>query len=276
MSNTTKYKQSVAYWCLADSEWQWNIEQICQAAKQLGLASVELAPPETFPTLRKHGLKCALCFNGMPGAPFVKGLNNAKYHEQIITQTKQAIDLAAEYEFPNVIAFTGYKWRDAEDPASGEISAEECFKNCVEGLAELSKHAAAKGVTICLEHLNTRDGSHPMKGHSGYQGDNVDFCADIVRKVNSPSVRLLFDFYHVQVMHGDLIRRYKALQDVIGHLHTAGCPGRNELNDRQEIHYAGVAAAIRESGYSGYIGHEFIPIDDPMKGLSSAVKLFSD
>jgi hydroxypyruvate isomerase len=275
MSNAQKFKQSVAYWCLADSDWQWSTDKICQTANQLGLQSVELAPPETYPALRKHNLSCALCFNGMPGAPFAKGLNNLGYHEEVITRTKESIDLAAEYGFPNVIAFTGYKWKDAGDPTSGEISLDDCFKNCVQGLSELSTYAAAKNVTICLEHLNSRDGSHPMKGHPGYQGDSIDFCADIIRAVNSPSVRLLFDVYHVQVMHGDIIRRLRAHRDVIGHIHTAGCPGRNEFDDRQEIHYPGVVAAIRDIGYHGYIGHEFIPTEEPAQSLATAMQVFS-
>lgn len=274
MSNQRKFKQSVAYWCLADSDWEWNTEQICETANQLGLESVELAPPHTYPALRKHNLTCALCFNGMPGAPFVKGLNNLSYHEEIIARTKESIDLAAEYGFANVIAFTGYKWRNAEDPTSGEITLEDCMNNCVRGLSELSTYAAAKHVNICLEHLNSRDGSHPMKGHPGYQGDNVEFCAQIVRNVNSPSVRLLFDVYHVQVMHGDIIRRLKAHSDVIGHIHTAGCPGRNEFDNRQEIHYPGVVAAIRDIGYNGFVGHEFIPTNDPVNSLQTAIKVF--
>jgi len=260
------YKQSVAYWCLADTEWNWSAEQICQAAVALGIQGLELPPPEIFPLLKKYNLESSLGANGMPGAPFVKGLNNLDYHEEIITRTKSAIDLASEYGFPNVIAFTGY---------GGEISRDECMTNCVIGLRQLGDYAAAKNVTICLEHLNSRVSSHPMKGHPGYQGDDVDFCAAIIREVNLPSVRLLFDFYHVQVMHGDIITRLKANQDVIGHLHTAGCPGRGELDDSQELNYAPIVKAIQEIGYSGYVGHEFIPTRDPMDGLKEAVRLFS-
>lgn len=274
MSNQQKFRQSVGYWCLADTEWGWDAEKICSTAKNLGIESVELAPADAYSTLRKHGLTCALCFNGMPGAPFVKGLNNPAYHEEIIARTKQSIDVAADYGFPNVIAFTGYKWRNAEDPASGEWPLADCFQNCVRGLSEIGAYAGRKNVTICLEHLNTRDGSHPMKGHPGYQGDDVDFCAEIVRKVDSPTVRLLFDFYHVQVMHGDLIRRYRAHHDVIGHVHTAGCPGRNDLDDTQEIHYPGIVAVLRQSGYTGFVGHEFIPTSDPVQALKAAVQMF--
>jgi len=275
MSKSTSFKQSLAYWCLANTEWEWNADQICQLAMDLGIEGVELAPPEIFPLLKKYNLQCSLSSNCMPGEPFAKGLNNLKYHEEVIAKTRQSIDLCAEYEFPNVIAFTGYKWRNAEDPASGEITRGECVDNCVKGLSDLSAHAAAKGITLCLEHLNSRDGSHPMKGHPGYQGDDLDLCSEIVRKVNSPSVRLLFDFYHVQVMHGDVIRRLKQHQDIIGHLHTAGCPGRNELDDRQEIHYPGIVAAIRDIGYTGYVGHEFIPTGEPSTGFAAAVEIFN-
>lgn len=268
-------KQSIAYWCLADTEWRWSAEEICQLAVNIGVESVELAPPEVFPLLKKHNLQCALAFNGMPGAAFVKGLNNLEYHDEVIARTKQSIDLCGDYSFPNVIAFTGYKWRNAEDTGSGEISLSECMHNCIKGLSALAPYADSKGVTICLEHLNSRDDSHPMKGHPGYQGDNIEVCAEIVRRVNSPSVRLLFDVYHVQIMHGDVIRRLRAYKDVIGHVHTAGCPGRNEFDDKQEIHYPGIVTALREIGYSKYIGHEFIPVGEPKEAFARAVKLFN-
>ncbi len=274
MSNQPNFRQSIAYWCLADTEWTWDAEKICSTVKDLGIEGVELAPVEAYPVIKKHGLTCALCFNGMPGAPFVKGLNNLAYHEEIIARTKESIDIAADHGFPNVIAFTGYKWRNAEDPTSGEWPLAECFENCVRGLTELGSYAGPKNVTICLEHLNTRDGSHPMKGHPGYQGEDIDFCAEIVRNVDSPSVRLLFDFYHVQLMHGDLIRRFRSHKDVIGHVHTAGCPGRNEFNDNQEIHYPGVVTALQQSGYKGFVGHEFIPTGDPVGAFRSAIEMF--
>ena len=269
------FKQSLAYWCLADTEWTWNAEQICQTAVELGVAAVELAPPEAYPVIEKYKLKSALCFNGMPGAPFVKGLNNLSYHEEIFSRTKQSINTASGYGFPNVIAFTGYKWRNAEDPTSGEIPLQDCITNCVEGLSELASYAAKKNVTLCLEHLNSRVSSHPMKGHPGYQGDNLDVCAEIIRNVNSSNVKLLFDVYHVQVMHGDIITRLNANKDIIGHIHTAGCPGRNELNNNQEINYPPIVKAIRETDYSGYIGHEFIPAGEAIAGFKEAVELFN-
>ena len=209
----------------------------------------------------------------MPDPPFVKGVNNTRYHEEVIARTKRSIDQAADFGIPNVIAFTGFKWRDAENPKSGAIPLAEGAANAVKALSEIGKHAAAKKVTICLEQLNTRDNSHPMKGHPGYQGDDIDYCADIIKRVGNPHVKLLFDIYHVQIMHGDVIRRLRQYRDVIGHVHTAGAPGRGELDDRQEINYPAVMRALLEIGYKGYVGQEFIPVRDPLAGLTQAVSV---
>ena len=234
---------------------------------------MELVPPELWTTLRKYGLQSALAPNGMPDPAFRKGVNNPRYHEEVITRTKLAIDQAADFGIPNVIAFTGYKWHDSDDPTSGIISLEEGAVHSVKALAELGKYAAQKNVTVCLEQLNTRDNSHPMKGHPGYQGDNLDYCANLVKDVHSPQVKLLFDIYHVDIMNGDVIRRLRQYHDIIGHVHTAGNPGRGELDDRQEINYPAVMRALLELGYAGYVGQEFIPRRDPLVGLWQAVSL---
>jgi len=266
-------KQSIVYWCFNVAGEKWGIEKICQVAKQLGCLSVELAPPETWPVIKKHGLTSAIVPNGMPGAPFVKGFNNPRYHEEVIARTTEAIDAAAEAGFPAVIAFTGFKWRDAEDPTSGEISREEGADNCVAGFKKIVGHAEKKGVTICLEHLNTRDDTHPMKGHPGYQGDDIDEVAQIVRRVGSDRLKLLFDIYHVQIMNGDVIRRIGEYPELIGHVHTAGNPGRGELDDQQEIAYPAIMRKLIEVGYRGFVGQEFIPTRDPLAGLEQAVRL---
>ena len=268
-----RIKQSLVHWCYNIAGDKWSTERMCEVAKELGCTSIELAPREEWPTLKKHGLICALATNGMPGAFFMKGFNNPRYHDELIARTIESIDACAAAGFPAVIAFTGYKWRDADDPTSGEITADEGAANCVKGLTQIAGHAEKKGVTICLEHLNTRDGSHPMKGHPGYQGDDVDYVAGIVRKVGSPRVKLLFDFYHVQVMHGDLMRRVDECKDVIGHIHTAGCPGRGELDDNQEINFPPLMRKLLDIGYTGYVGQEFIPTRDALSGLKQAVAL---
>jgi sugar phosphate isomerase/epimerase len=268
-----RIKQSIVYWCFNVAGEKWDIETMCQVAKDLGVSSIELAPPETWPAIKKHGLTSAIVPNGMPGAPFMKGLNNPRYHEEVIARTTEMIDAAAEAGFPAVIAFTGYKWQDADDPTSGEISLEEGADHCVKALKELVPRAEQKGVTICLEHLNTRDDTHPMKGHPGYQGDDVDYVAGILRRVGSERAKMLFDIYHVQIMNGDVIRRIEQCQDVIGHVHTAGNPGRAELDDTQEILYPPIMRKLLEVGYTGYVGQEFIPTRDPLAGLREAVEL---
>jgi len=268
-----RIKQSVVAWCFELFGEKWSMDTICRVAQDLGCVSVELAPPEAWPTIKKHGLTCAIAPNGMPGAPFMKGLNNPKYQEEVIARTSAMIEKAAEAGFPSVIAFTGFKWRDAEDPKSGEISLEEGADNCVKGLKQLCALGEKKGVTICIEHLNTRDDSHPSKGHPGYQGDDIDYVANIVRRVGSDRAKVLFDIYHVQIMNGDVIRRIEQCKDVIGHIHTAGNPGRGELDDTQELRYPAIMRKLVEIGYQGYVGQEFIPTRDPLAGLREAVAL---
>ncbi len=268
-----RIQQSIVFWCFNVGGDKWDIEKTCQVATSLGCKSIEICGPETWPTLKKHGLTCAIAPNGMPGAPFMKGFNNKKYHDEVITTTSKMIEDCAVAGYPAVIGFTGYKWRDAEDPKSGEISLEEGADNCVAGLKKIAALAEKKGVTLCLEHLNTRDDSHPMKGHPGYQGDDIDYVANIVRRVGSPRIKVLFDIYHVQIMNGDIIRRIEQCKDVIGHVHTAGNPGRAELDNNQEINYPPIMRKLLEIGYKGFVGQEFIPTRDALTGLREAVKL---
>jgi hydroxypyruvate isomerase len=268
-----RINQSIVFWCFNIAGEKWDIEKTCQVAKGLGCKSVEIVEPEHWGVLKNYGLVCAIAPNGMPGAPFMKGFNNPKYHDEVITRTKKVIDACSDAGFPSVIAFTGFKWRDAEDPTSGEISREEGADNCVAGLKKIIGYAEKKNVNICVEHLNTRDSSHPMKGHPGYQGDDLDYVAGILRRVDSPRMKLLFDCYHVQIMNGDVIRRLGEIKDILGHVHTAGNPGRGELDENQEIQYPPIMRKLLELGYTGYVGQEFIPTRDPLAGLQQAVRL---
>jgi hydroxypyruvate isomerase len=259
----------LAYWCLHDTESRWDIHRICETACKLGCRAVELVPLEEWDIVRSYGLTMALAHNGMPDPVFVKGLNNLRYQEEVVARTKARIDRCAEAGVPNVIAFTGYKWRDADDPESGEISRQEATLNVVRGLGELAQYGAVRGVNVCLEHLNTRDDSDPMKGHPGYHGDDLDWCAEMAREARA---KLLFDVYHVAVMHGDVMRRIRRYGDVIGHVHVAGVPGRGELDERQEMNYPAVMRTLLEVGYGGYVGQEFIPTRDPGEALRQAVE----
>jgi hydroxypyruvate isomerase len=266
-----RIKHSIAFWCFNSAGEKWDIEKTCQVAKNLGCVSIELLGPEHWKTLKEHGLTCAMAPNGMPGAPFMKGVNNPRYHDEVIARTKATIDHCVEAGFPGVIAFTGYQWNDADDPKSGLIPRDTAERNCVKALKTLAIHAERKKINVCLEHLNTRDDSHPMKGHPGYQGDDLDWVAGILRRIGSPRVKLLFDVYHVQIMHGDIIRRLEQCKDLLGHIHTAGNPGRAELDGNQEIQYTAVMKKLVDLKYSSYVGHEFIPTRNPLAGLREAV-----
>lgn len=253
---------------------EWDLDTLCKVARGFGCSSVELVGPEDWSTLAKYGLSCAISPNGMPGEPYVKGLNNPAYQAEVIATTRKVVEDAAEapIDVPAVIAFTGFEYRDVNDPMSGVIPLDEGADNTVEGLKELARIAEPLGVEIHLEHLNSRVTGDNFRGHPGYQGDDIDYCADIIRRVGSPNVKLLFDIYHVQIMNGDIIRRIRSYgTDLIGHIHTAGNPGRAELDGDQEINYAPIMRALLEIGYAGYVGHEFIPTRDPREGLREAV-----
>lgn len=265
-----RIRQSIVFWCFNSAGEKWDIDRTCQVARQLGCVSVEICEPKTWPTLRRYGLTCAIAPNG---GGFKKGFNNPAYRQELVTRTRGVIDSCAAAGVPNVISFVGYKWRNADDPTSGEIPLEEGIENCIVGLKEVAGYAERKGVTICVEHLNSRDHSHPMKGHFGYQGDDLDRVAEIIRRVGSPRVKLLFDIYHVQIMHGDLLRRLEQNKDILGHIHTAGNPGRGELDEHQEINYPPLMKKLLDMGYTGYVGQEFIPTRAPLEGLRQAVRL---
>ncbi|MBM3881335.1 MAG: TIM barrel protein [Verrucomicrobia bacterium] len=267
-----RIKHSIVHWCFETAGEKWTVEQTCQVAKELGCLSVELVAAEHYPTLQRHGLKCAIGQIDMnPDPPFVYGFNNPAHGPRVMKATREAIDAAAAFGVPSVICFTGYSAKDPARPNGAHWSKEQGAKNCVQGFKQIVGYAEQKGVTLCLEMLNTREDTHPMKGHPGYQGDHTDYCIDIVKRVGSPRLKLLFDVYHVQIMDGDVIRRIRQHKDYLGHVHTAGNPGRGELDDRQEINYPPIMRALVEVGYGGYVGHEFIPTRDPRQGLREAV-----
>ena len=259
--NNGRLKQSVVSWCFAN---HWSLEETCKHAKNLGCGSVELVSSKNWNILKKYGLTCAIAPIEVEGPPFIKGFNNPAYHEMLLEVTRKSIDDSADFGCPNVIAFTGF---------SEKFSREEGAKNCVSGFKKIAGYAEKKGVNVCLEMLNSRVGDHPDKGHPGYQGDHVDYCMDILRAVGSSRLKLLFDIYHVQIMDGDVIRRIKDCGEMIGHIHTAGNPGRGELHLDQELNYRPIMKALVDINYQGFIGQEFIPTGDPLEGLSRAVKL---
>jgi hydroxypyruvate isomerase len=235
---------------------------LARLCKEIGLVAMEGIDAKDYPQVRELGLEISLV--GSHG--FARGPFNPAHHEEVIQSLRDGIDLAVASGSKRVITFTGMR-----EPG---ISDEEGADHCVDCWKRVIRDAESKQVTICLEHLNTRDDTHPMKGHPGYFGDDVDFCVDLIRRVGSPNFKLLFDIYHVQLMNGDVIRRIRQYKEYIAHYHTAGAPGRGELDETQEINYPAVMRAILETGYEGYVAQEFIPTwDDRALALRHAAQV---
>ncbi len=265
------FRHSLVWWCYHSFGQKWSTTEMIAAAKKLGCASIELAEPEHWPALAGAGLTCAIAGNGYPKTGFVYGLNNPRHAAEVVSATARRIEECAAAKVPSVISFVGNELTDPDDPASAKIPRDASARETAKNLKELARAAEKHGVTVCVEHLNSRDGSHPMAGHPGYLGDDLDELLGILRSVGSPRVKLLFDIYHVQIMHGDLCRRIASCAELIGHVHTAGVPGRHELDAAQEINYPAVMSQLKRSGYAGYVGHEFIPTRDALAGLAEAV-----
>jgi hydroxypyruvate isomerase len=266
-----RVKQALTKWCLHDLGPKWSVEKICQIAVDLGVPAIEVVSPEDFPMLRKYGLVSALTTSHM----FVRGMNNPLHWDECLSRLGAAIDANAEAGYRNVVTFTGFADTTVPGPGARKgslVTREEGIRNCVEGYRKIVGHAERKNVTLCLEPLNSRDGAD-MKGHPGYQGDRLDFCLEVIDKVGSPALKLLFDIYHVQIMDGDLIRRIGGLQGKIGHVQVAGVPGRAEIGAEQEINFPPVMRALLDIGYDGHVGLEFISAGDPLRSLVEAVAL---
>jgi hydroxypyruvate isomerase len=260
---TGRIKPSLVYWCL-EPYWK-DIAEMAEVAKRLGCGSIELVDPKYFPQLRDNGLVCAIVPIDMgEGAPYIRGFNNPRHHNEVIEATRRAIDQCAAFGYERVITFTGMSDGIADDTGA---------RNCVEGYKRIVRYAESKGIVLCLEMLNTREDSHPMKGHPGYQGNHTEYCIDIIQRVGSSNLKLLFDVYHVQIMDGDVIRRINQHKDYIGHVHIAGNPGRHELDENQEISAKAIMRALVNAGYEGYVGLEFMPTRDPYTSFAEAVAL---
>ena len=254
-----RIRQSIMGWCFNPMPTM----ELAKHCKEIGLVAMEGIDSKHYPAIRELGLKISLVSGGHG---FKNGPCNPKNTETVINGLKKGIDLAADIGTKSVITFTGMSYKDMDPDKAADL--------CVETWKKVMPHAEKKGITLVLEHLNSRDDSHPMKGHPGYFGDDVDFCAKLVNGVESKNFKLLFDVYHVQVMNGDVIRRIKQYKDIIGHYHTAGCPGRGEIDETQEINYPPILKAILETGYKGYLAQEFIPTwKDPIQSLRHAAEI---
>jgi len=250
-----RIRQSVVAWCFRPMP----VGELARYAKRMGYESVELVPAAEWPMLKGLGLRCAI--GGSHG--FGKGFAHVEEHEECLKKLREQLELAAAHDVPSVITFSGFR---------RGLSTDEGVKNMVAGLKKIVGFAEEKKVTLCLEMLNSRVDVE-MKGHPDYFCDDMDLTIDIIKQVGSPRLKVLFDIYHVQIMQGDVIERIRRYHEFVGHYHTAGNPGRNEIGDSQEINYPGIMKAIVATKYDGYVGQEFIPTGDPLAGLSEAARL---
>jgi hydroxypyruvate isomerase len=247
-----RLKQSVCRWCFQKIE----LRTFCKAVADMGLTAVDLLTEEEWPVAKEFGLMCSMG-SGM-GGPIEHGLNDPANHEKIVASLPAGIPRAAKAGVPNVIAFFGNR--------RGRSDA-EAIANCVSALNRVKQVAEDSGVTICVELLNSK------VNHKDYQGDHTSFGVAVMSAVNSPRVKLLYDIYHMQIMEGDVIRTIRDNQQWIAHYHTAGVPGRHEIDGTQELHYPAIAKAIIDIGFTGFMAQEFVPVRDPITSLREAVVL---
>jgi len=245
-----RINQSVSRWCFN----KFSLDELCIVAKKMGMTAIDLLGPNDFPTLKKHGMVCSM----ISTHSLTKGLNRKENHEECLARIRSAIDAAAENGFPNVISFPGNR---------AGMSDEVGIENSVTGLKQVARYAEQKKVTICLEYLNSK------VDHRDYMFDNIKWGVEVCKKVGSDRVKILYDIYHAQIMEGDIIRTIRNNKDYIGHYHTGGNPGRNEIDDTQELYYPAIMKAIVETGFKGYVAHEFVPKRDPLESLAYAVRI---
>ncbi len=251
-----RLKQCVTGGCFGGRNSKFTFEEQCREAAQMGVVGYDLRGPQDFPILKKYGLIPTM----VPGGSTIPdGTNDKALHDGIEKRMREAIDAAAEAGAPNVIALSGNR--------KGR-SDEEGLENTVIYFNRIKKYAEDKGVTLCLELLNSK------VNHPDYQCDHTAWGVEVCKRVGSARVKLLYDIYHMQIMEGDIIRTIKDNIQYIAHFHTAGNPGRHEMDDTQEMNYRGIAKAIADLGYQGYVAHEYSPLGDPLVSLEATLRMF--
>jgi hydroxypyruvate isomerase len=240
--------------------WPFNpmtIEELCIEIKKIGFNAIDLIGPNNWHILQKHGVVCSLCNGADMG--IVKGWNDPNNHEQLIKGYEEVIPLVSKAGYKNLIAFSGN--RNGMDDETG-------MKNSAEGLKKIMATAEKHNVMIIMELLNSK------VNHPDYMCDKSAWGIELCKMVDSPNLKLLYDIYHMQIMEGDIIRTIQNNHQYSGHYHTAGNPGRNEIDETQEIYYPPIVKAILDTGYKGYFCQEFIPKKaDKMASLAEAIKI---
>ena len=248
-----RVNHSVCRWCYQDIP----LEDLCKAANKIGLKSIELTGPDEWPILKKYGLISAMPWGA--GLGIEKGFNDPQYHEQLIRSYEEVIPKAAAAGLDKIICFSGNR---------NGLDDEQGIKNCASGLKKLMPLAEKYKVTVAMELLNSK------VNHKDYQCDHTSWGAALVDIVGSDRFSLLYDIYHMQIMEGDVIATIKQYERYICHYHTGGVPGRNEIDETQELNYPAIIKAILDTGYKGYVGQEFIPKrPDKIKSLEQGVTI---
>jgi hydroxypyruvate isomerase len=244
-------KHSVCKWCYPDL----TVEELARAARDIGMQSVELLGTNDFAAVKEYGLVCAMT---MGPSTIPDGFNRIENHATLVPGYKKVIAEVAEAGFPNVICFSGNR-RGMDD--------QEGLENCLTGIKQIVGDAERRGVTVCMELLNSK------VDHHDYMCDHTAWGVELVKRVGSERFKLLYDIYHMQIMEGDVIRTIRDNHEFIGHYHTGGNPGRHEIDETQELNYPAIMLAIRETGFDGYVAQEFIPTRAPLVSLREAVDL---
>lgn len=235
------------------------LEDSCREAARLGCKGFDLIGPADWPVLKKYGLVPAMYPPG-PGGTIPEALNRTENHARIEKSLHEAIDEAALNGVPNIITFSGN--RKGMDDREGA-------DNCVASLSRVKAHAEDKGITLCMEYLNSK------VNHKDYMFDHITWGVDVMKRVNSPRVKILYDIYHAQIMDGDIVRNIRDHFQWIGHYHTGGNPGRHDIDETQELNYRFIAKAIADLGFTGFIAHEYSPDQghDPVATLNKAMEI---
>jgi hydroxypyruvate isomerase len=253
-----RLKQSVCRWPYRAV----TLPELCRHVRRIGFAGIDLLHVDEWQVAHDAGLTVSMGYPSRREKFIETGFNDPANHAVLLKELEIALPLAARAGVPNLIAMFGNR-----DPARDDRAA---IDSCIAGLAKIAPLAAESRVVICVELLNSRI------DHPGYQGDHTAFGVAVMKGVNSPWIKLLYDIYHMQIMEGDVIRTIRDNSQWIGHFHTGGVPGRHEIDGSQELNYHAIANAIATVGYTGYVAHEFIPTrQDAFASLADAFRICS-
>ena len=250
-ARASRLRQSVSRWCYG----KLSLEELCTASKKIGLSAIDLLDENEWGTPKQFGLSCAMA-NGFGSIP--KGFNRPDNHDKLVADAERMMPLAAAAGVPNIVCFSGNR---------AGMSDGEGIANCIAGLKRITPTAERVGVTLCLELLNSK------VDHHDYHADHTAWGVQVVQGVGSPRLKLLYDIYHMQIMEGDVVHTIREHAQHIAHYHTGGVPGRNEIDETQELNYRRVAQAVADSGFTGFLAHEFVPRRDPITSLAQAFSI---